>query len=84
MLPLRAMSESVVIQQQGSALVSVVHVTTKGHVSRLWSWLQPGTILVSKDCTELNPPLTGCGTQESIPNPCLDSLVELSLVGAGC
>jgi hypothetical protein len=32
-LPLRATSGSMVLKQQGSVLMSVAHVTTKGHVN---------------------------------------------------
>lgn len=41
MLPLRAISESKVLLQPGSVLMSVAHVTTKGHMV-VWA---PGSCL---------------------------------------
>lgn len=56
---------SVAMQQQGSVLVSIAHVTTKDHMDF------PGTMLMSKSSAELAPLLTDCSTQESWHHPLL-------------
>lgn len=54
-------------QQPGSVTKSAAHVTTKSHADV--SGLLPGTILLSKDCAKLAPPLTAYSTWESSSTP---------------
>ena len=44
----RTMSASVVLPQLGSVLISVAHVTTKGHMNAWGSKLQPEAMLVPR------------------------------------
>ena len=73
------MSRSVAMHRQGSISMSVVHVTTKGHVD-VSGRLLPATTLMPKSYTGLNtelyaelyeelaPALTGCSTWKSWPH----------------
>jgi hypothetical protein len=79
MLLRRTMSVPTAWQQQGSVSMYLAHITTKDLVDRC-SALPPGTVLISKDCAELTPPLSCCSTQECRHVPHLSSTVGLALV----
>lgn len=79
-----------IIKQQGSFLMSMLHISMKGQM--VVPGLLPGPVLMSKVCAELAPSLTGCRTPQSRPYPspaaafgkmspatCLSNTVELAL-----
>lgn len=57
-LPMRAMSGSVAMQQQGSVWLTLLRKT-------VWTFLVGlllGTLLLSEGCAKLAPPLISCST----------------------
>lgn len=91
-LPLKAMFQSVVTQQQGPVSMSMAHITIRKHGASLTRTATGdhtnahGLCIIGHDshwmqCSrELAPSLTRSRTQENIPVPQLGSTVELVLV----
>ena len=76
-LVLRAMSGSQAMQWQGSALMFMAHIITKGHADVSG----PGCHLNHVDFQGLYPyPSLAAAIRSMVPAPCLGSIVELTLM----
>lgn len=72
-LPLRAISEFMTKEEQGSLLMSVVYTITREHGDIVGLGNCHQTMWMFSGCAELVPPLTGSGALESWPQLSLEA-----------